>query len=115
MSKNKKQRYSAELKRRAVAQMQSCDNVVELGRRLGVPWRTLYRWKDQAAAGVEADTGAERAREEALLAENARLKAALAEKVLEVDFFKGALQKIEARRRGSNAAGGTASTTRCGR
>jgi hypothetical protein len=36
----------------------------------------------------------------------------LAEKAMEVDFFKGALQKIEARRQGSNGSGGTVSTTR---
>jgi hypothetical protein len=39
----------------------------------------------------------------------------LAEKTLEVYFFKGALQKIEARRQGSNDSGETASTTRSGK
>jgi hypothetical protein len=41
-----------------------------------------------------------------------RLKRLLAEKTLEVDFFKGAWQKIEARRQKSGASGETASTTR---
>jgi hypothetical protein len=35
-----------------------------------------------------------------------RLKQLLAEKTLEVDFFKGALQKIEARRQRNNGSGG---------
>ena len=39
------------------------------------------------------------------------LQRVLAEKTLEVDFFKGALQKVEARRQSSTCSGGTASTT----
>jgi len=42
------------------------------------------------------------------------LKRVLAEKALEVDFFKGALQKVAARRRSGSGSGGTASTTKCG-
>jgi hypothetical protein len=41
-----------------------------------------------------------------------RLKQLLAEKTLEVDFFRGALQKIEARRQRSSDSGEMASTTR---
>jgi hypothetical protein len=36
----------------------------------------------------------------------------LAEKTLEVDFFKGALQKVEARRQKRDETGETASTSR---
>jgi hypothetical protein len=43
------------------------------------------------------------------------LKRLLAEKVLEVDFFKGALQKVEARRQRSGGSGGTASTAESGK
>jgi len=38
-----------------------------------------------------------------------------AEKALEVDFFKGALQKVEARRRSGKSSGETASTSRSGK
>jgi len=41
-----------------------------------------------------------------------RLKQLLAEKTLEVDFFKGALQKVEARRQKRGDTGETASTSR---
>src|SRR6266850_4952067 len=41
-----------------------------------------------------------------------RLKQVLPEKTLEVDFFKSALQKIEARRQRSSGSGEMASTTR---
>ena len=43
-----------------------------------------------------------------------RLKRVLAEKVLEIDFFKGALHKVEARRQGKGRTGAKASTTRSG-
>jgi hypothetical protein len=41
-----------------------------------------------------------------------QLKRVLADKTLEVDFFKGALQKVEARRQRSGSSGATASTIR---
>ena len=40
------------------------------------------------------------------------LKRVLGEKTLEANFFKGALQKVEARRQKGSGSGGTASTTR---
>jgi hypothetical protein len=43
------------------------------------------------------------------------VKQLLGEKTLEVDFFKGALQKIGARRQKSEDTGGTASTSKSGR
>ena len=50
--------------------------------------------------------------ESTLRKENSQLKRALADKTLELDFFKGALQKVEARRRSSEIAGEKASTTK---
>jgi hypothetical protein len=41
-----------------------------------------------------------------------RLKQLLAEKTLEVDFFKGALQKVEARRQKSGETSETGSSSR---
>jgi hypothetical protein len=41
-----------------------------------------------------------------------RLKQLLAEKTLEVDFFRGALQKVEARRHKSGETGETGSSSR---
>jgi hypothetical protein len=53
-------------------------------------------------------------RERELRKEIRELKRVLADKTLEVDFFKGALQKVEARRRSSGSSGGRASTTESG-
>jgi hypothetical protein len=53
-------------------------------------------------------------RERELRKEIRDLKQLLADKTLEVDFFKGALQKVEARRRSSGSSGAKASTTESG-
>jgi transposase-like protein len=96
--------------------MKSCGNVVALSRELKVNWRLLYRWKAEAeaAAGVKEERAAE-AREAALREENARLKAALADRTLAVDFFKGALRNIAALRQKPARNGGEAFTTRSGK
>jgi predicted RNase H-like nuclease (RuvC/YqgF family) len=43
------------------------------------------------------------------------LKRVLAEKAMELDFFKGALQKVEARRRSGSGSGEVVSTTKSGK
>src|SRR5215471_17427240 len=62
----------------------------------------------QAEVGEEQVT--EKSRESRLRREIADLKRLLADKALEVDFFKGALQKVEVQRRGGNGAGEQAFT-----
>jgi transposase-like protein len=47
--------------------------------------------------------------------ENQQLKQALAEKLLEVDFFKGALQTVAARRQRQDKSGETASMPTSGK
>ena len=66
------------------------------------------------AATVKAMRPEDVARLKALEKENARLKRLLAEKAMEADFFKGALQKVEARRQRSSSSGEKTSTTRSG-
>ena len=96
----------------AVARMNAGENAIALSQELGVNVRGLYRWRDRLGSGGD---DAQRQREAALASEVQRLKRALAEKVLEVDFLQGALHKIEARRRGSGSTGAKASTTRSGK
>lgn len=105
-------RYTPEFRQQAVERMSTCTNVVQLARELGVSWRQLYRWRDQALA--THDDGAEK-RERALQEQIGSLKAALADEVLKVSFFRGALQKIEARRQSGNASGKPASTGKSGK
>ena len=54
-------------------------------------------------------------RESTLRKEVSQLKRVLAEKTLELDFFKGALQKIEARRQQNDGSGAQASMTKSGK
>jgi len=108
--------HSPEFKQKAVARLQNCDSVVGLARELGIHWGLLYKWKRAlGAAAAKRETDAATEREAALHAEIARLKSALADKVMEADFFKGALQNIEARRRNRASCGEQPFTTKSGR
>jgi transposase-like protein len=109
----KRKRYSRKFQRMAVERMRTCESVDELARELGVRPRCLYKWR----AKLEAlELGEEAARPSTHAAadrkENLRLKRLLAEKTLEADFFRGALQKVEARRQKSGETGETGSSSR---
>jgi hypothetical protein len=100
----------------ALERMKSCDSVVGLSRELKVQWRLLYHWKEaaEAAAAANKQIGPEH-RETVLLEEITQLKVALANKAMEVDFFRGALRKIEALRQKRARNGGEAFTTKSGK
>jgi transposase-like protein len=98
--------------RAAVERMSAGESASALAAELGVDIRGLYRWRERFQPR-EKDPG--RQRETALAKENQQLKRALADKVLEVDFLRGALHKIEARRQGRGSTGAKASTTRSGK
>jgi transposase-like protein len=97
----------------AVERLRTCADVAALAQELGVTRRCLYKWRRKLEA---IEPGEEASRPGPRVAfhrqENERLKRLLAEKTLEVDFFKGGLQKIEARRRSRGDSDGTASTSR---
>jgi transposase len=108
-----RKRYSRKFQRMAVARMETCEDVGELARELGVRPRCLYKWRrklEMVEPGQEASRPSTHA--SAHRKEIHRLKQLLAEKTLEVDFFKGALQKVEARRQKRDGTGETASTSR---
>ena len=96
----------------AVARLQAGENLAEVALELGVDRRGLARWQERLDPEM---LRTDRRREKALAEEVEQLKKALAEKVLEVDFLRGALHKIEARRQGSGSTGAKASTTRSGK
>ena len=106
-------RYPKAFRKMAVERLKSCDNIVALAEELGVHRRMLYKWRDQLEP-VEDGEGGEPAnlRERELRRQVTQLKRVVADKTLEVDFFKGALQKVEARRQSRSNTGGTASTNR---
>jgi len=118
--KKRRRRYSKEFKREVVSRMRECKNIEGLGRELGLDVKMMYQWKwkeegrptrkPQALTTQAAEQGSL----ETLRRENAQLKRVLAEKTLEVDFFKGALQQVEARRQGRGDSGETPSTRTSG-
>jgi transposase-like protein len=115
VSMRRKGRHPIEFRQLAVERMKRCENIVALSEELGVSRRLLYRWRHQLdPVGGRQEPPPESPRESTLRKENHQLKRSLAEKVLEVDFFKGALQKVEARRQKSGESGARASTTRSG-
>jgi transposase-like protein len=98
----------------ALERLKSCKNATELAAELGIHRTQLYKWRDQMKPIEETPEPAATSGERELRKHIRELKRVLGEKTLEVDFFKGALQKIEARRRSSNVSGETASTTKSG-
>jgi transposase-like protein len=105
----KGQRYSSELRRQAIERMNACSNIVGLARELGVSRRVLYQWRDRLE---QTDSSPGRSRELILRKQILKLKRLLANKTLEVDFFRHALQRVGARRRQNFHPGDKASMTR---
>jgi transposase-like protein len=108
-----KERYSRRFRRRAVARMNACENIVRLSRELRVCRTLLYKWRHQLEpvdASSEVAATEKSSREITLHREISKLKRLLADKTVEVDFFRGALQKVEARRQQSEISGEKAST-----
>ncbi len=90
----------------AIERFKCCENIEHLAKELGVARQTLYRWhKKSECADKGQDAVLEKSRESRLRREIRDLKRLLAEKVLEVDFFKGALQQIESHHRKNSGSG----------
>jgi transposase-like protein len=105
-------RYPKAFRKMAVERLKSCDNIVALSEELGVHRRLLYKWRDQLEPIEDAEGPPANSRERELRQQISRLKRLVADKTMEADFFKGALQKIAARRQSKGSSGETASTNR---
>lgn len=103
--------YPRALRQMAERRLALGANVRKLAQELGVSWRTLYRWRRRLDPTVNRE-GLPSAETEALQQKVQRLSQLLAEKTLEVDFFRGALQKIEARRQRRASSGEKTSTSK---
>jgi len=94
--------------------MKESDNLSALARELGIDHKLLYDWREREVDLSDQRLPANRKTRQ-LEQENKELKRLLAEKTLEIDFFRGALQKVAARRQPSGARGEKASTTKSGK
>jgi hypothetical protein len=96
----------------AVGRVKAGESLAEVAAELGVDRRGLARWQERLDPEM---LRSDRRREKALVTEVEQLQKALAEKVLVVDFLRGALHKVEARRRQSERVGELGSMTRSGK
>jgi len=113
--RSKYRKFSEGYRRYAVGRLKDCANVSKLCRELGISRQILYGWRDRFEREQDAKSEASQATERQLRKEVLELKQALGEKTLQVDFFKGALQKVEALRQGTTVSGATASTSKSGK
>ena len=108
-------RYPQEFRLRAVRRVQNGERVAAVAADLGIDQGQIYRWRQQLDPQPGGQSGSSEDAYKALRKELQQVKQLLAEKTLEVDFFKGALQKIEARRRPEGKAGEKVSSPRLGK
>src|SRR6476469_9385251 len=92
-------RHTLEFKRQVVERMKTCENIHELARELKIQRKLLYTWKYQFEGRPEPrhtnlGIAAEDRKEKQLRDEITKLKTALGEKFLEVDFFRSALRSF---------------------
>jgi transposase-like protein len=115
-----RRRFTREFKLEALRRFSVAGDVRELARELGIRRELLYKWREKfAQGGAEALTTSGRPRPaaeapEAMASEKkiAELERKLGQQALELDFFRGALRRIEASRRPSEGPGVTASSPR---
>jgi len=106
-------RFTQAFRELAVLRLMEADDVSELCRELGISRQLLYQWRDRLEREKQKQDPAKQ-RVYQLRQENALLKRALAERTLQLDFLKGALQKVEALRQASTGSGEKASTGKSG-
>jgi|SRR5215472_1174172 len=108
-------RYPESFRQIAVERFKCCENIEWLAKELGVPRQTLYRWNEESERDAEeGEPIPEKSRESRLRREVRDLKRLVAKQAMEIDFFRGALQRIAAEHQGSRAFGERASTTTSG-
>jgi transposase-like protein len=94
VAKRRVGRYSNEFRRMCVERMKQCDDIVALAAELDIHRRLLYRWRDQLDPVDKGEwPPPQNSRESTLRKEVSQLKRVLADKTVELDFLKGALQK----------------------
>ena len=114
MAKKRVGKFPKAFRQMAVDRLTQSDNIVELAKELGISRRLLYTWREKLEPFERGERPPATSREATLRNEVSQLKRVLAEKVLEVDFFKGALHTVEARRQRNGTAGAQASTPTSG-
>ncbi len=100
MAKKRISKYPLSFRQMTVERMKDCPSVSALAKELGIDRSNMYQWQRQLEHTSESSARVTSPVRE-LRKQVRELQRLLAEKTLEVDFFKGALQKVEARRQSS--------------
>ena len=127
MSKAVHRSFSLEFKRATLARLEGGELVSALAAEIGVHRQLIYKWRDAERGGRlgrrrGAPTKAERLARDAGLAEASELELArrkiaelerkIGQQAMDLDFFRGALRRIEASRPAGEEPGATRSLPR---
>lgn len=102
----------------AVERVMAGESVSAVAKELGVHRTLIYHWYENPEHPFQRKSTAGETKESpelpqlSLLEELRETQRVLGEKMLEVDFFKGALQRVGARRQRSGNSGAQTSTTK---
>jgi transposase-like protein len=114
VAKKRVGKFPTAFRQMAVDRLTQGDHIGELAKELGIHRRLLYAWREKLEPLERREGPPANSRETPLRKEVSRLTRVLAEKVLEVDFFTGAVHTVAARRQRSGTAGAQASTPTSG-
>jgi len=110
-------KYDQAFRQAALERMKSGQNVRALGLELGISYRLLYRWQNEALGRTPVrrpDSWCQEKNDERQRRRVAELERLVARQALELDFFKGALLRIEESRRKRGQTSDKPSTSKSG-
>jgi Transposase len=110
-------KYDEDFRQTALERMKTCQDVSALALELGVNRAQLYRFRNEALGRAPVPRPESWLREKSDQRQRRRiaeLESLVARQALELDFFKGALLRIEENRRKREQNSGKPSTTKSG-
>lgn len=110
-------KYDEAFRQAALERMKAGQDVRALARELGVNYTQLYRWRNEALGRTPVprpDSWLQEKSEERQRRRIAELERLVARQAWELDFFKGALLRIEENRRKRGQTSGKPSTSKSG-
>jgi len=113
-------KFDEAFERSVVERMKTCNDVSSLVRELQVSRSQAYRWRDEALGRIAVPSPRTAAqiqekKEELQKRRIAELERLVARQALDLDFFKGALLRIEENRRKRTQTSGMPSTNKSGK
>ena len=110
-------KYDEQFRRVALERMKAGEDVTALARELGINHSQLYRWRNESLGHKpepRPQSWCQEKNDERQLRRIANLERLVARQALELDFFKGALLRIEEGRRKQEPHSGKPSTSKSG-